>query len=305
MKENLLIIGGSGFIGNNLTIRSKNLGYNVSVLSLNEVEFNKRILSVTYIQADINNIIQLRKKISKEIYHFVVNLSGYVDHSNFLSGGSQVINTHFGGVQNLLQVLDWKPLKKFVQIGSSDEYGSLPAPQKEDMRESPISPYSFGKVASTSLLQMLYRTENFPVVILRLFLIYGEGQNDERFLPQIIKGCLLNNLIPTSKGEQLRDFTHIDDITNGILMSLKVDEVNGEVINLASGNSTSIRKIVKTVQNLIGAGSLDFGKISYRNGENMALFADISKARKILGWSPKVSLNDGIVRTINYFRLNK
>ena len=67
MKK-IIITGGSGFIGNNLTIRSKNLGYNVSVLSLNEVEFNKRILSVTYIQADINNIIQLRKKISKEIY---------------------------------------------------------------------------------------------------------------------------------------------------------------------------------------------------------------------------------------------
>ena len=304
MKGNLLIVGGSGFIGKNLAIKSQNLGYNVTVISLNKVDLDKKILNINYIQVDINNIRKLRQKLSKKVFHYVVNLSGYVDHSSFLNGGSNVIDTHFRGVQNLLHAFDWKPLKKFVQIGSSDEYGSLPAPHKEDIRESPISPYALGKVASNNLLQMLYRTEKFPVVILRLFLVYGEGQNDERFLPQIIKGCLLDKTFPTSKGEQLRDFSHIDDITNGIIMSFDKDEANGEIINLASGVPLSIREIIETIQELIGSGSPDFGKISYRNGENMTLFADILKAKKILGWSPKVGLNEGLERTINHFRLN-
>ena len=120
----------------------------------------------------------------------MINLSGYIDHSPFLDGGCSVINTHFGGVQNLLQVLDWSKLKRFVQIGSSDEYGNHPPPQHEEMRELPISPYSLGKVASTQFLQMLHRTQGFPAVIVRLFLTYGPGQDNKRFFPATIQGCL-------------------------------------------------------------------------------------------------------------------
>ena len=198
--------------------------------------------------------------------------------------------------------MDWSTLKRFVQIGSSDEYGCLPAPQSENMRESPISSYSFGKLAATNLLQMLWRTEKLPVVILRLFLVYGEGQNDERFFPQIIKNCLLDKKFPTSEGKQLRDFSHVDDITNGILKTLNINEVNGEIINLASGVPISILEVIKNIQKFIGSGRPDFGKISYRVGENMALFADISKAKKLLDWSPKTGLEEGIKKTINHFK---
>jgi nucleoside-diphosphate-sugar epimerase len=105
---------------------------------------------------------------------------------------------HFGGVQNILQSVNLDSLKRFVQIGSSDEYGNLSAPQTEDMRESPISPYSLGKAASTQLLQMLYSTEGLPTVILRLFLVYGPGQDLRRFIPQVIQGCLSSGYFPTS-----------------------------------------------------------------------------------------------------------
>ena len=111
-------------------------------------------------------------------------------HSKDFYGGKKVIDVHFGGVQNILQSVNLSALKRFVQIGSSDEYGNLSAPQTEDMRESPITPYSFGKVASTQLLQMLHRTEGLPIVILRLFLVYGPGQDYRRFIPQVIQGCL-------------------------------------------------------------------------------------------------------------------
>lgn len=305
IKGNLLVVGGAGFIGKNLSIKSLQKGYSTTVISLNKVDFDKRILGVNYIQVDINNIGELRQKLSNKFFHYVINLSGYVDHSSYLYGGVNVINTHFGGLQNLLQVLDWSILKRFVQIGSSDEYGSLPAPQNENMRESPISPYSFGKVASTNLLQMLYRTEKLPVVILRLFLVYGERQNNERFFPQVIKNCLLDKNFPTSQGKQLRDFSHVDDITNGILKTLDINKVNGEIINLASGVSISIIDVIKLIQKLIGSGKPDFGKISYREGENMELFADISKAKKLLRWSPKIGLDEGIKKTINHFRSNK
>ena len=305
MKGNLLIVGGSGFIGRNLSIKSLSQGFNTTVISLTKIDFDNEIPTVNYIQVDISSVNKLRAQLSKKIFHYVINLSGYIDHSTFLNGGIKVMSTHFGGVQNLLEVLDWSQLRRFVQIGSSDEYGSVPAPQNENIRESPISPYSLAKVSSTNLLQMLYRTEKLPIVVLRLFLVYGEGQKNNRFVPQIIKGCLLDEFFPTSKGEQLRDLCHVDDITDGILSVLENDKVNGEIINLASGVPVSIREVIETIQQYVGSGRPGYGKVAYRNGENMQLFADISKAKRILNWSPKIPLLEGIKKTIISINLKK
>ena len=301
MIGRLLIVGGTGFIGRNLVFNALQQGFSTTVLSLNMPVDEKKVDGVEYLQADITDLRQIEEQLSGTVFDYVVNLSGYIDHSNFLDGGIKIIKSHFEGVQNLLQVIDWKALKRFVQIGSSDEYGDAPSPQIENVREAPISPYSFGKVASTQLLQMLHRTEGLSVVILRLFLVYGPGQSDKRFLPQIITGCKSGNSFPVSAGEQLRDFCYVDDISQGILMSLTNPQVDGEVINLASGKAMSIRKLIEKIQNLIGAGTPEFGKISYRTGENMSLYADTNKANKLLGWTPNLDLDSGLKRTIDYY----
>ena len=298
MKEKLLIVGGTGFIGKNLTQKAAKNDFLITVISANLPKKNYQLPNVEYLQANITNLDQLRKTLINRKFDYLVNLSGYIDHSKFLSGGSEVIKTHFDGVQNLLKVIDWKNLKRFIQIGSSDEYGDQDAPQLEDIRESPISSYSAGKLFSTHLLQMLHKTEGLPVVILRLFLVYGPGQNNKRFLPQIINGCSSDSSFPVSEGGQLRDFCYVDDISRGILMALKNKNVEGEVINLASGQSISIREVIEIVKRIVGKGRPDFGKIPYRSGENMNLYADTSKANKVLQWMPEISIVEGIKKTI-------
>ena len=210
-----------------------------------------------------------------------------------------MINSHFNGVQNILNAINWNVIRRFVQIGSSDEYGNSIAPQYENLRELPISPYSVAKASSTHLLEMLYRTENFPSVVLRFFLVYGPGQDNKRFIPQIINGCISDNSFPVSEGKQLRDFCYIDDVTGAILKVLNNDKVMGETINIASGQPVSIHDVIELIRTTIGKGAPDYGKIPYRRGENMALYANIGKAQEILGWSPKIGLKEGIVRTIN------
>ena len=302
MSEKLLILGGTGFIGKNLAVSAVKHGYRTVVLSLNCPDSEQIIEDVEYLQADITNFTQLQEQLGTANFEYVVNLSGYIDHCCFLKGGHHIINAHFGGVQNILRLLDWDALKRFVQIGSSDEYGDLHSPQSEEMRESPISPYSFAKLASTNLLQMLYRTESFPAVTLRLFLVYGPGQNDKRFLPQVVKGCLSDSSFPTSAGEQVRDFCYVDDITDGILNTFTNDGVNGEVINLASGIPIAVREVVEKVQNTVNLGIPEFGKVPYRICENMSLYADTSKAKLIMGWDPSVMIEEGIERVINYYQ---
>ena len=243
----------------------------------------------------------LVKKYLDKDFDYVVNLGGYINHQLFQEGGSTLIETHFSALQNLVKILPRRRLKRFVQIGSSDEYGNATAPQHEDQREHAISPYSFAKVASTHFLHMLNRSENFPAVTLRLFLTYGPGQDISRFLPQIIRGCLDDAVFPTSAGEQLRDFCYVDDIVRGIFQALTLTVATGDVFNIASGEAVSIHALIEKICAMTDSGKPQYGKIPYRPGENMALYASISKAKKVLQWEPLISLEEGLTKTIKTF----
>lgn len=300
--KSLLVVGGSGFIGRHLVRAAQSAGYRVTVLSLQKVAELERLACADYLEADISNLQQLNEVISERVFTNVVNLGGYVNHARYREGGREVIDTHFVGLENIIQCLSWELLESFVQIGSSDEYGDADSPQHEAMREAPISPYSLGKAGASQLLQMLHRTEGFPAIVLRLFLVYGPEQNNQRFLPQIISGTLKDESFATSLGEQIRDFCYIDDVVNGILLALSTTKAQGEIINIASGRPVAIRAVIEKVTNIVGSGSPRYGEVPYRKGENMSLYADISKAKKMLGWAPGVGLNEGLERTIVHYK---
>lgn len=299
----LLVIGGNGFIGRHVVNYAKALGWRVTSLSLSEIKDDiAKGDAVVRIAADILDRNTLGNMVGNGAYEYVVNCGGYIDHTPYAHGGRKVLDTHFQGVCNLVEALDRNVLRSFVNIGSSDEYGNSSAPQNESQREAPISPYSLGKVAATHFLQMLHRMEGFPGTTLRLFLTYGPGQDDKRFLPQIIKGCLEGRQFPTSRGEQLRDFCYIDDTVSAIFSALLSPSANGEVINIGSGIPVSIREMIESVRRLIGQGEPRFGEIAYRPNENMSLYADISKAKVLLGWEPRVTLDAGLAKTIQWIR---
>lgn len=300
--NSLLIVGGSGFIGAHLVREAIAHGYHTTVLSLHKPNENKQIAGVEYLVANIGSYPNLAQVLENRSFRYVVNLGGYVNHKHFSDGGKEIVDVHLGGVLNLVQCLDRTALKLFVQIGSSDEYGDNPAPQNEVQRETPISPYSFAKTAAVQFLQMLHRTEDFPSVTLRLFLTYGPGQDNQRFMPQIIRGCLEDHSFPTSEGGQLRDFCYVQDTVDAVFAAFESTSVQGEVINIASGKPVSIRQVIETIQRIIGKGRPQFGDIPYRTGENMQLYADISKALGLLHWTPKVSLDAGIEKTIEWIK---
>ena len=301
MNKRLLVVGGTGFIGSHVVRKAIKEGYDVTAISKNECDLSKKVKGVEYLKIDIANKKELLNELKNKHYEFVINLGGYVDHSDMSKGGIEIINTHYHGVINLINCLNKSKLKMFIQIGSSDEYGSNEAPQKETQREIPISPYSLAKTLVTHYLQMMYRLEKFPVVILRPFLVYGIGQDENRFIPQLIKGCINKISTPVSLGEQLRDFCYIDDIVEVILLTLNSKKACGEVFNIGSGIPVSIKFVVNKILTLIGSGSADFGAIKYRPFENMSLYADTSKIFKFLGWQAKVDLDKGLIMTIDYF----
>ena len=297
-----LVIGGRGFIGTHLVSALLEAGSLVTSLSLSGGAGRSERESVEYLTADLRSPESLGKVLAGRGFDYVINAGGYIDHRLYFSGGRDLIAQHFLGTMNLLDLVAGRDLKGYVQLGSSDEYGPLDPPQGEDMREMPISPYSAAKVASAQLLQMLHRSEGVPAAVVRLFLSYGPGQEGSRFLPQVIKGCLADRVFKTSEGMQLRDFCYVTDVVKAILLAMVVKEAHGRVINVASGRPVSIREVIERVVSLVGGGKPDFGRVPYRIGENMALYADTARAAEILGWRPLVSLDEGLKKTIAWYR---
>jgi len=297
----LLVLGGYGYLGNKIILQA--LEKNWKVVSVSKKR-NSRQLEHKNLKNLFFDMTNLKKLKSLSRYHFdyVVNVSGYVDHSLFCKNGIEIANNHLIMVLNLISILSRKKLKKFMQIGSSEEYGVESSSLIETNRELPFTPYAASKVALTHFLQMLSKTEEFPSVIIRLFLTYGPGQNNRRFIPQVITGCLKGDNFSASLGEQKRDFLYIDDTVEAIFRLLNTNDIDGQIFNIASGNPIRIRDIVKKIKILVNNGTPNYGAIPYRKEENMLLYADISKLKKVINWSPKISLEDGLIKTISWYK---
>ena len=161
-KKRFLVAGGRGFIGRALVRRLLELGANVVSLDI-ATDFTPA--DSREVVADLRNPASLNAVFKDDRFDYVFNASGNIDQSRYFDGGRDVIDTHYIGTLNLLEQVYWSGLRKFVQIGSSDEYGSGSAPQSEQLRESPISPYSAAKVGVTHLIQAVSRTEDFHIFL--------------------------------------------------------------------------------------------------------------------------------------------
>ncbi len=296
--KNILIIGGTGFIGYHLAKKCLKKNFKVTSISKNQPKKIRFLKKVKYIICDINN-----KKILKKIdnnFDYVVNLGGYVDHKN----KQETYRSHYLGLKRLTKIFIKKKIKKFIQIGSSMEYGRVRSPQKENFNCYPESIYAISKFLSTKHLITLYKKKKFPAVILRLYQVYGPNQDKNRLIPIIIDSCKNNKSFPCSSGVQLRDFLFVDDLIDAILRCLD-KKVEGKIINIGSGKIIQVKKIINQIVNFYKAGKPLFGSIKLRNEEMLRVYPSLLSARKFLGWKSKVSFGKGILKTINFYNKNK
>ncbi len=300
----IIVAGGSGFIGRNLIVDLLTNGYEVISISKNEAKVKNKMKGVHYIFHDLCNPINIQNfEILKNI-NSIINCSGYINHQNFFNGGQAVFNDHFKSIISLTKLAIDLKIESFVHIGSSDEYGKNLSPIEENVREDPISPYALGKLNSTHFLQQCFKQNILNPVILRPFLVFGEKQNRDRFLPFLINNCIEDNKFNVTKGEQIRDYLYIKDFNKAVINSIGNKKAYGEVINIASGIPITIKEVIKQTVEIIGSGKPNFGGINYRIGESMELYANINKAKKLLNWEPKYEFKDSLKKVINSYRAN-
>ena len=298
-KIKILIIGGTGFIGKNLSQKCLNLGWNVSALHLKKYNKKNLLSKVKYIRGDISKISDLKK--IKTNFDFVVNCGGYVDHIN----KDKVFKYQNTGCKNLTKIFSKKKIKLFLQIGSGAEYGKSKSPHHERIICNPRSNYGKAKFLATQHLIEKYKEENFPCTILRLYQVFGKGQDKNRIIPFVINSCLKGSSFPCSNGRQYRDFLDIDQVTTAIIKTLKAKNVSGEIINIGSGKLINIKKLIVMINKIIKNGNPEFGKIKIRNEENLKTFPNILKASKIIKWKPKNSFKKDLISTIKFYKKNK
>ena len=293
MKANILIAGGSSFIGHNLIKLLNKNNYNITSLSLKKIKNKNKIKNIEYIFCDISKKNNLRKKIKKN-YDIFINFAGNVNHKDALKNKE----VHYYGLKNILGIINKKKIKLLIQIGSSLEYGRLVSPQREKITCKPVSSYGKAKYLSSKYILGLGIKNS---VILRPYQIYGPYQKKDRLIPQAIKTFLKNLKLKCTSGNQKRDFLYVDDFNRLILYILKKKYINPGIYNVGSGKPVKIKKIINLILKKINKGQAKFGSIQMRDDEINDLYPDISKIKKNFKWKPRISLKDGLAKTINFY----
>jgi len=300
LQKSILIIGGTGFLGYHLAKKCLKKKWKVTSISTNKPKKIRYLSKVKYLLLDITKKELIKKKL-KSHFDYIVNLGGYVNHKEKL----KTYRSHYNGSKNLVDFFLNKQIISFVQIGSSVEYGDSKSPQNEKINflsKNLKSTYGRAKLNATNYLLKRNKTHNFPGNVIRFYLVYGPKQDFNRFVPIIIKGCLKNNNFHCSSGIQKRDFLYIDDAIESILKCMQSKNIKGEIFNIGSGKPKKIKKIIHLINNKIKLGKPLFGKIKMRKDEIKNLYPNISKAKQKINWRPKIKLDEGIIKTINYYK---
>jgi nucleoside-diphosphate-sugar epimerase len=297
MKK-ILIIGGTGFIGLNLIKKLVLYDYDLFSISTQLPLKIKKIKKVKYIQLDITKKKEF-KKLNNFKFDIVINLGGYIDHSNL----RKTFKSHYEGAKNIIKYFNNRNLKLLIQAGSSLEYGNTASPHKENLTCRPKSNYGLAKYKTTNFIKK-YRNRRFSYIILRLYQIYGPNQDTSRLIPFVIKSCLEKNFFKCTSGNQLRDFLYIDDLINLFIKIIKSKRLDDEIYNVGSGKMVSVKHIINSIYKNIKKGKPLFGKISMRKDEDLKLYPIIKKVKETFDWTPKTSLQIGLKKTISFYKKN-
>lgn len=220
----------------------------------------------------------------------------------------EVAETNLMGTLNVLQASRELEVQRMIHTSSSEVYGTaqrVPIDEQHPLQGQ--SPYSASKIGADKLAESFYRTYDLPVVTLRPFNAYGPRQSDRAVIPTIISQALTQKIIELGNLDAKRDFTYISDTVSGFMKASTAEGIDGEEINLGSGEDISIGLLAEKIVNMLGAGvrvQVDSARLRPERSEVEILLADSRKAEKTLGWKSFVTLENGLQKTIAWIRKN-
>ena len=314
-NKKVLITGAEGFIGSHLTERLLSLGAKVKAFVMYN-SFNKWGWIDTYKSREKNelNVIcgdireaDLLKFVLKDV-DIVFHLAALIAIPYSYASPSSYIKTNIEGTLNLLQAALDACVEKFIHTSTSEVYGTahyVPIDEKHPLQGQ--SPYSASKIGADMIAESFHRSFDLPVTTVRPFNTYGPRQSARAIIPTLIVQMLKSDMIQLGSLHPIRDFTYVADTVESFIKSAEADEIDGEAINIGSANGISIgelaeklRKMMKKEVTIESEGK----RIRPSKSEVNKLICNNQKAKEMIGWQPKVSLDEGLEKTINWFKEN-
>ena len=303
-----LVTGGAGFIGSHLSEELIRRGERVRVAD--SLVTGKRsnldhLPSVELLEGDLSD---------PEFAKRAVQGIDYVLHQAALPSVPRSVKdpitsnrANVDATLNVLVAARDAGVKRLIFAGSSSAYGNTATlPKHEEMPNSPLSPYALQKVVGEQYLQMFTTLYDLETVTIRYFNVFGPRQDPGSAYSGVISlfaTALLENRAPTiyGNGEQTRDFTYVANVVDGVLRACHAEGASGEVINVATGGRISLNMLFRTIRDLVG-GSGEPKYAEPRAGDVADSQADITRAREILGYQPIVPFEEGLRRTVDWYR---
>lgn len=306
----ILVTGGAGFIASHLARRLAGEGHHVHLLHRPGTDL-RRIsdlrASTHFIACDLVDEERLTLALDavqpEVIYHTAGDTSlRHIDPS--LGGVVGSIERNIRPSINLFVAAQatCSRLSLLVRLGGIEEYGLGPVPYSEEQRELPISPYSASQVAVTHYLQMLTPYLKYRTVIVRPALIYGPAQSTQFFIPSLIEHCLKGLDFPMSSGSQGRDFLYVDDLIDALAMLHDCSFPGGDILNIGSGREYVVSDVAAAIVRMTQSPTRLLKGVFSRPTEVTHPHLSTHKVEARTGWRPKVGLEEGLARTIAWYR---
>jgi len=305
-----LVTGGAGFIGSHLAEELVHRGHTVRVadsLITGKRSNLDHIPGIDFLEGDLADPTFAERAVAG---------CEYVLHEAAIPSVPRSVNdpitsnrANVDATLNVLVAARDAGVKRLVFAGSSSAYGNTPTlPKREDMPANPLSPYALQKVIGEQYLQMFTTLYGLETVSIRYFNVFGPRQDPTSPYSGVISvfaTALLEKRSPKiyGDGEQTRDFTYVANVVDGVLRACDAPGASGEVINVATGGRISLNQLFATMRALVGV-SVEPTYVAVRAGDVRDSQADISKARRILGYEPTVTFEEGLRRTVDWIRLH-
>jgi nucleoside-diphosphate-sugar epimerase len=303
----ILITGSTGFIGANIVRRFIKIGAEVHILSRttsNKWRIKDILKDINEYCVDLLDYEKLEAiilDIEPEIIFHTVVYGGYP----FQKDIKKIIGSNFIGTINLVNACKKVDFELLVNTGSSSEYGIKSKPMDEEDISEPVNDYGVSKAAATLYCQAVSRREKRPIVTLRLFSPYGYYEEQTRLIPSVVVSCLRGRNPEISSPNSVRDFIFIEDVIDAYIRVIETSDIGGEIFNIGYGEQHSVGEVVNKIDELTGNNVRPvWVSVPKRANEPDVWQADVTKAKDILKWEPKYSLEEGLAKTIKWFREN-
>lgn len=310
--QKILVTGGAGFIGSNLIDKLIEEYEIVNIDVLNDyydprykkenIKNHLKKQNYRFRIIDIRDYKKLEEVFEKEKPQIVVHLAAMAGVRNSFKKPKLYLDTNFGGTKNLLKLSTQHKVGHFILGSSSSVYGNshdIPF-SEENLNLNPISPYGKSKLKAEKATLEFGKKFNLPITILRFFTVYGpRGRPD--MAPYLFTKAILSKtaIKKFGKGDTERDFTYIDDIVSGIILTIK-KRPSQETINLGNSRPISLDQFIATLEK-VTSKALNYTQIGSQKGDVEKTYADIKKAKKILGWQPKTNIQNGLANFVSWF----